>query len=199
MGELCSCVAVIALGGAPLPGQLPGRPSLRIAFATVLREMASPSARRSARILGAAETSSDSPWNQAILASIFSLGLVHHLGDEPGSAAPPSVEARSLHGRRAPQRRRRERCVRMWALLMAAAGPQSVTATRQFLLAANSLADGTPPRGLAFGVLRLGQAAALAARDQGDTALSRKTPAAREPTRSASDKAVAAWTSRMRH
>jgi hypothetical protein len=56
----------------PCRGQIPRRPSLRIAFATVLREMTSPSSRRSARIRGAPETSSDSPWNQAILASIFS-------------------------------------------------------------------------------------------------------------------------------
>ncbi len=54
-------------------GQIPRRPSLRIDFATVLREMVSPSSRRSAKILGEPETSSDSPWNQPIFASILSV------------------------------------------------------------------------------------------------------------------------------
>ena len=53
-------------------GQIPRRPSRRIAFATVLREMISPSSRRSARILGDPDTSSESPWNQLTFCSIRS-------------------------------------------------------------------------------------------------------------------------------
>ena len=41
-------------------------------FATVLREMASPSSRKSARIFGDPDTSSDSPWNQTTFCSMRS-------------------------------------------------------------------------------------------------------------------------------
>jgi hypothetical protein len=58
--------------GAPPFGQIPRRPSRRIALATVLREMISPSSRKSAGILGAPDTSSEAPWNQVIFCSIRS-------------------------------------------------------------------------------------------------------------------------------
>lgn len=56
----------------PFFGQIPINPSRRIALATVLRLIVSPSARRSAKILGAPKTSSDSPWNHATFCSIRS-------------------------------------------------------------------------------------------------------------------------------
>ena len=65
-------------------GQTPFRPSLRMALATVLHEMISPSPRRSARIFGEPETSSDSPWNQATLG-----GYVP--SEPPGQTVPVSA------------------------------------------------------------------------------------------------------------
>ena len=51
-----------------------------MAFATVLREMVSPSSRRSARIFGEPDTSSDSPWNQATFCSIRSCRIARAEG-----------------------------------------------------------------------------------------------------------------------
>jgi len=67
-------------------GQTPLRCSLRIVLATVLREMTSPSPRRSARILGEPDTSSESPWNHATFASIRSARMARWDGTRPSQA-----------------------------------------------------------------------------------------------------------------
>ncbi len=67
-------------------GQMPRRPSWRITFATVLREMTSPSSRRLARIFGDPETSSESPWNQATFCSIRSVRTARFEGFRPSQA-----------------------------------------------------------------------------------------------------------------
>ena len=55
-----------------LLGQTPFKPSRAMVLATVFLEMTSPSSRRSTNILGAPETSSDSPWNQVTFCSMRS-------------------------------------------------------------------------------------------------------------------------------
>jgi len=67
-------------------GQFPRRPSRRIAAATVLALMISPSARRSAKMRGDPDTSSEAPWNQTILASIRSRRNARSDGSRPSQA-----------------------------------------------------------------------------------------------------------------
>ena len=67
-------------------GQTPFRRSLRIVLATVLREMTSPSSRRSAKIFGEPDTSSESPWNHATFASIRSARIARLDGTRPSQA-----------------------------------------------------------------------------------------------------------------
>lgn len=60
--------------------QMPFNPSLRIVLATVLREIVSPSSRRSGKIFGDSNTSSKSPWNQVTFCPIRSVRIARFDG-----------------------------------------------------------------------------------------------------------------------